>query len=327
MKISNETKVGVLVTTAIVILVVGYNFMKGESLLSSNNTYYAVYTEIDNLLRSNPVVVHGHKVGYVNSVDMDHETLQLIVSVKIPSSIKVPKNSILKITNNDLLGSKVIELILGQDSAIAIDGDTLIAQKDAGMAQALTAVLTPLTEKVNSVLGELDTAMTDVDFKETIAELNLAIVSFKNTTNSLDKVLAGKSEQITSILSNIDAITRDIKSGTPKLASIIESLETTSEDLAQLDLGTISKNLNATILDIKKTLKGIQDGQGSLGKLANDDELWNNLNRSTVSLDSLLKDIQRYPRRYFGITDKQKRKGDKQKELNEDVDLPTDTKK
>ena len=107
MKISNETKVGVLAAVSITILILGYNFMKGEDLFSNSNTYYAVYQKVDGLFRSNPVVVNGYTVGHVSSVEMDVSNLNLIVAVSVPSDIKIPKNSVFKITNNDLVGVRL----------------------------------------------------------------------------------------------------------------------------------------------------------------------------------------------------------------------------
>ncbi|MCB9240250.1 MAG: MCE family protein [Flavobacteriales bacterium] len=326
MKISNETKVGVLAAIAITILIVGYNFMKGENLFTSNNVFYARYETVDGLFRSNPVVINGYTVGQVKSVEMDPTTLNLIVGIQIPETIKVPKNSILKLTNNDLLGSKAIELIMGDTNVLAVSGDTLVSKKDAGMAQAITNILTPLTEQVKTILGKADTALTDVSVQHTLSELNTTLRSFAKTSNDVDQLLQGKSQKINGILTNIESVTADLKSGSPKIKEIVASLEKTASELEKLDFDELSTQLNATITEIQTTLKAIQEGQGSLGKLANDDELWNNLTAATKSLDSLAKDMQRYPRRYLGITEKQRKKGDKQKEFNEGVDLPDEVK-
>jgi phospholipid/cholesterol/gamma-HCH transport system substrate-binding protein len=326
MKISNETKVGIIAAAAITIFIVGFNFLKGESLFSSNNTYYAVYKEVDGLFRSNPVVLNGYKVGHVNSVKMNHENLNLIVEVQIPNTIKLPANTVLKITNNDLLGSKAVEIQMGDAQALALNGDTLTSKKDAGMAQALTSVLSPLSEKVDAVLGDIDTALNDVSLNSTLADLSSALASFKRTTDNINGMLDGKDEQLDQILTNIQSMTADIKASTPKFKKIMESLETTSDEIAQLDLQSLTSELTKTINELKTTLAAIQNGEGTLGKMATDDELWNNLNETTKNLDSLVNDIMTYPRRYTGITEKQRSKGDKQKEVNEGIDLPDETK-
>ena len=101
MKISNETKVGTIATISITILILGYNFMKGENLFTSYNRYYAAYEDVDGLFKSNPVLINGYKIGQVSDVVMDPKTLKLLVEVKVPNNIKVSKDAVIKIVNTD----------------------------------------------------------------------------------------------------------------------------------------------------------------------------------------------------------------------------------
>jgi len=327
MKVSNETKVGIIAAAAITILIVGFNFLKGESLFSKNNTYHGVYQEVDGLFRSNPVVLNGYSIGHVSSVEMDHETLNLIVSVQIPSTIKLPKNTVLKITNNDLLGSKAVEIVMGDDSlGFAANNDTLTSMKDEGMEKAITKVLSPLSKRINDVLGDIDTAISDVSLNQTLADLSDALAVFKTTGVKLNKLIDGKGEEIDVIIANLKALSADLKTSSPQMKQIISNLDTTTAAIARMDLDNMSKELTNTINELHATLEAVNEGQGTLGKLATDDELWHNLNKASHDLDSLVKDIIAYPRRYTGITDGQRKKGDKQKEVNEGIDLPTETK-
>ncbi len=326
MKVSNETKVGLIAAFAITVLILGFNFLKGESLFSKNNTYYAVYDKVDGLFRSNPVVFHGVSVGTVTSVEMDYASRQVIVSVQVPKELEIPRNTTLKITNNDLLGSKAIEIMIPHDTlalpVLAATGDTLISKKDAGMAQALTSVLSPLSESINNVLGNVDAAISDVSLNSTLQDLSEALASFKTTAVKMNSLLDGKDVQVASILGNIEGMTKDLKASTPKINEIVSSLDETTKEIAALDLKSLTTELNATIAELRNTLSSIQAGKGTLGKMATDDALWNQLNKTTHDLDSLLNDIIMYPRRYTGITEKQRKKGDQQKEVKEGIDLP-----
>ena len=58
MKLSNETKVGLLAIVAIVVLVLGFNFLKGSSVFSSPPTLYAKFADIGSLEKSNPVFLY-----------------------------------------------------------------------------------------------------------------------------------------------------------------------------------------------------------------------------------------------------------------------------
>jgi phospholipid/cholesterol/gamma-HCH transport system substrate-binding protein len=313
MKISKESKVGVLVAIAIAILAIGYNFMKGEDIFTSSNEYYGKYKKIEGLFKSNPVLINGYKVGSVSSVQMNNETLELTVGVIVSQDIKIPKNSIMKIVNNDMIGSKAVEIIFGDSKEIAQNGDFFIAQQDQGIAQAVSGVLTPITQSVNSVLGNMDTAIAGVDLRGTLRDASLALRSFKETADKLNKLLAGKDEQITNILNNLEKTTSGLGGLTPKIDTILLELDKTSKDLNQIEFNQLASQIKTLSEELSKTTSAINEKDGSLGMLVHDKSLYNHLDSTISQLKLLLKDIERYPRRYTGVTERQRRKGNKLK--------------
>lgn len=314
MKISKETKVGVLTAIAITILAVGYNFMKGEDIFTSSNEYYGKYKKIEGLFKSNPVLVNGYKVGSVSSVQMNNETLELTVGIIVPQDIKIPKNSIMKIVNNDMIGSKAIEIIFGDSKEVAVNGDFFTAQQDQGIAQAVSDVLTPITKSVNSVLGNVDTAIAGVDLRGTLRDASLALRSFKETADKLNKLLDGKDVQIANILNNVEQATAGLGGITPKIDTILQELDKTSKDLNKVEFDQLANRIKTLSEELSKTTKAINNKDGSLGMLVYDDSLYVNLNSTVTQLETLLKDIEKYPRRYTGVTERQRRKGNKLKE-------------
>ena len=314
MKISKESKVGVLVAIAIAILAIGYNFMKGEDIFTSSNEYYGKYKKIEGLFKSNPVLINGYKVGSVSSVQMNNETLELTVGVIVSEYIKIPKNSIMKIVNNDMIGSKAVEIIFGDSKEVAKNGDFFTAQQDQGIAQAVSGVLTPITQSVNSVLGNMDTAIAGVDLRGTLRDASLALRSFKETADKLNKLLDGKDAQITNILNDVEKTTSGFGGLTPKIDTILLELDKTAKDLNQIEFNQLASQINTLSEELSKTTVAINQKDGSLGMLVHDKSLYDNLDSSLSQLKSLLKDIEKYPRRYTGITERQRRKGNRLKE-------------
>lgn len=313
MKISKESKVGVLVAIAIAILAVGYNFMKGEDIFTTSNEYYGKYKKIEGLFKSNPVLINGYKVGSVSSVQMNNETLELTVGVIVSEDIKIPKNSIMKIVNNDMIGSKAVEIIFGNSKEIAQNGDFFIAQQDQGIAQAVSGVLTPITQSVNSVLGNMDTAIAGVDLRGTLRDASLALRSFKETADKLNKLLDGKDVQIANILNDVEKTTSGLGGLTPKIDTILLELDKTSKDLNQIEFNQLASQINTLSEELSKTTIAINQKDGSLGMLVHDKSLYNHLDSTIAQLKLLLKDIEKYPRRYTGLTERQRRKGNKLK--------------
>jgi len=315
MSISKETKVGILSAFAITVLVIGYNFMRGEDLFTSSNEYFGKYEKIEGLFKSNPVLINGYKVGSVTSIKMNRATLELTVGITVGDDIKVPKNSIMKIVNNDLIGSKAVELIFGDDSTeFAKTGDFLKAEQDQGIAQAVSGVLEPLTKSVSSVLGNIDTAIAGADLETTLRDASLALKSFKETADKLNNLLNGKDAEIAAILGNVKETTVGLKGLTPKIDGILNEIDATSKELSAVEFGALAAQVKNLATELEKTTTAVNSKDGTLGMLVNDKELYNNLDITVAKLKALLEDIEKYPRRYTGLTERQRKKGDKAKE-------------
>ncbi|HAV25614.1 MAG TPA: hypothetical protein DCX01_05510 [Bacteroidetes bacterium] len=318
MAISKEFKVGVLAAISISILAFGYNFMKGQDLFTSTNEYFGKYDRIEGLFKSNPVLISGYTVGSVTSIDMNRETLELTVGITVGNDIKIPKNSIMKIVNNDMIGSKAIELIFGDDStAYAQTGDYLIAEQDQGIAQAVSGVLEPLTKSINSVLGNIDTAIAGADLAGTLKDASLALKSFKETADKLNNLLNGKDAEIEAILNNIKVTTEGLTGLSPQIDEILSEIKGTSSRLSAIEFEALSTQVKSLAGELEKTAAAINGKEGTLGMLVNDKKMYNDLDATIAKLKTLLEDIEKYPRRYTGITERQRKKGDKAKEEGE----------
>lgn len=315
MGISKETKVGILASFAITVLVIGYNFMRGEDLFTSTNEYFGKYEKIEGLFKSNPVLINGYKVGSVTSIEMNRATLELTVGITVGDDIGIPKNSIMKIVNNDMIGSKAVELIFGDDSSsYAKSGDFLIAEQDQGIAQAVSGVLEPLTKSVSSVLGNIDTAIAGADLETTLKDASVALRSFKETADKLNKLLDGKDAEIEAILGNVKETTVGLKGLTPKIDGILNEIDKTSKELSAVEFETLAVQVKTLAGELQKTTTAINSKDGTLGMLVNDKELYTKLDVTVVKLKALLEDIEKYPRRYTGITERQRKKGDEAKQ-------------
>ena len=318
MAISKELKVGVLAAAAISILAFGYNFMKGQDLFTSTNEYFGKYDRIEGLFKSNPVLINGYTVGSVTSIDMNRETLELTVGITVGNDIKIPKNSIMKIVNNDMIGSKAVELIFGDDTTVyAQTGDYLIAKQDQGIAQAVSGVLEPLTKSVNSVLGNIDTAIAGADLAGTLKDASLALKSFKETADKLNNLLNGKDAEIEAILSNVKVTTEGLTGLSPQIDEILTEIKGTSSRLSAIEFEALSTQVKSLAGELEKTAAAINGKEGTLGMLVNDKKIYNDLDGTIAKLKTLLEDIEKYPRRYTGVTERQRKKGDKAKEAGE----------
>ena len=118
MKISNETKVGILAVIAVTLLFIGYSFLKGNDVFSSDNTYYTSYQAVDGLTASKPVLVNGYQIGRVSKMTLQPDG-SILTEFKIKAEYKVPKNTVARIASTDLLGGKAIVFDMGNSTEMA----------------------------------------------------------------------------------------------------------------------------------------------------------------------------------------------------------------
>ena len=308
MKTSKEIKTAVLVLSGILLFIFIFNYLKGENLLSSSRKITAIYSNVEGLAISSAVTINGHKVGRVQDIRFtDDNSGMLEVSMLIDSDFNFSKNSIAELYESGLIGGKAISIIPASDgSANTISGDVLKSKIKPGLTELVNQRLTPLQEKIESVMVSADLLLNNVnsifdektksDIKGSISQLEQTISSFEKTSNSLQNLLETNKNAINNSIGNISDISDDLSIVTDKLSK---------SDFEQ----TINE-LKFSLNNFNSLLSGLDSGEGSLGKLFNDEGLYNNLEASLGQLESLLEDMKLNPKRYvhfslFGKKNKQ----------------------
>lgn len=309
-KVSNETKVGALAAIAITFLVLGYNFLAGQgSFFSKKYTLNVVLDEVSEISTSTPVLFNGFKVGNVTDVEIADPMGKFKVFFVINEDIYIPHGSSVKVTKA-LLGGKALNLIMNKTKKQASNGETLMNLKDTSIMESVSNVLKPLNAKINSIVNSLDSLLAKGELNQSIANLNKSLKSFTRTSDNASALLEQNMPKITGIMSNVESITSNLKNNNDKITLILSNLKTTSDNLATMKLKETVDKANTALAEIGSIMEKINKGEGSLGLLVNDKQLYNNLNSTAFELDKLLKDLQKHPDKYLPIpfTKKQRRK-------------------
>ena len=313
MKISKEFSIGILFILAIIILVWGFNFLKNVEMFSKEKVLFAVYKNVDGLEPSGPIFINGVKVGQVSKVYFAPSLNgDIIVELKFKESFPIPVNSTSRIFSVDLMGSKAINIILGNSENIAEDGDTLHTEVEASLKDAVNAQIAPIKVKAEQLLSSIDTmvvAIQGVFNKDIREDLSASIKSIRHTfnnlettTQNLDTLVYTQSGRLSSIIYNIDMITQNLKNNSQEISRVLDNLATISDTIAQADIGSIARNLNNTITTLSNVLAKLDSGEGTLGMLINDDKLYQDLQKSAYELNRLIEDIRLNPKRYVRLS-------------------------
>jgi phospholipid/cholesterol/gamma-HCH transport system substrate-binding protein len=305
MKISNETKVGALTAIAIVILILGFNFLKGRNLTERNDLIYTVFPDIKGLQVSNPVFIKGLQVGKISEMhEKDNNLTGIVVAINLNKDINIPANS-KAIINSDLLGSNSLEIRMGNSTAYIKDGDTLQTTAKLGIMTEITQSLNPAITNVNKTLASLDILIRQLSAvldPNTQGNLQSIIANLTSTSRQLERLIAAQSESLGNTIDNVETLTGTLAKNSGRIDSTIGNLQRTTQSLADADIAQTLQTVNRTVGKLEQTLNTINSKNGSLGMLLNDRQLYNELRMTNRSLTTLLDDIRVNPKRYVSIS-------------------------
>ena len=303
---NKELKIGLIAIITIGALFIGVNYLKGLNVLSSSRTYYAQYENIGGLQVGSSVLVNGYKVGTVSNIDLLIENNQeLLVTISIEKEFAMPSNTICKIVNQDLMGTKGISLLLGDATDFLAVGDTLNGSVEGTLQDEVNAQILPLKNKAEQLIGSMDSVMmivtavlnkdTRESLRNSLQSLDKTFLLMTETMIKVDSMVAVNDDRITKVVKNLESITSNLESSNGDIKNILTNFSTLSDSLAKADIALVLKNINSI------TTK-INSGEGSIGLLLKDDKIYDNFEKSTRELAELLEDIKRHPSRYVNFS-------------------------
>ena len=312
MKISNEAKVGTLTVLTIALLVFGYNFLRGRSVLKTGNYLYAKYTDAKSLMVSNPVYINGYQVGSVYDIENEDASLKnIIITIKLKDNYQIPDNSMATVKSS-ILGTPSIEIVLGNSAQFLKSGDTIESIQSAGMLGDITSKLDPITTQIKISLNSLDTVLHNINsifntqlkgnITDMLSNIDSATKNIANVTASLNYMLDKEHGSLTNTVQNINSVTKNLADNNNKVNSILTNVETTTQHFSDADVNGAVTKLKASIEQLNDILTKINSDKGSLGLLMNDKTLYTNLNNTVRSANTLMDDLRIHPKRYVNIS-------------------------
>ncbi|HOZ69536.1 MAG TPA: MlaD family protein [Chitinophagaceae bacterium] len=305
MKISNETKVGILTIVALVILIVGFNFLKGKDVFSRSKKIYAVFKELGTLEKSNEAKINGLPIGNVyDKKERDKDVSAVVVTISLTRDINIPKNSVAYISSS-LVGSSYIVIERGNSTEMMGDGDTLSTRMETGILGDVKAQMNPTMARIRDVLDSLKETLSGVNGMlnmENKAYLKETLANLSQASNALNGLLDNKNGALAKTLNNAQAMTESLKNNSEDITATIGNAKKVSEKLAALELQPTIDSLNTMISSLKATAAKLNSSDGTLGALMNDRALYDKLNNAILSAEILIDDLRTHPKRYVNLS-------------------------
>ncbi len=309
MKISNETKVGILTISALTILILGFNFLKGKSLFSKSKKIYAVFNDMGTLEKSNEVKINGLPIGAVyDKKELDKNVSAILITINLTRDINIPDNSVAYI-GSSLVGASFIVIEKGDSKTYLKLGDTLRTREESGIMSQVSAQINPTLTKVRSVLDTLTNTLSGVNGllnSDAKSNLQQTLSNLNRASSSLNGLLDNQTGALAKTLNNASSITEKLKANTEDISKTIGNAKKTSEKLAALELQPTIDSLNTMISQMKaaaaKISTTLSSKDGTLGALINDKALYNKLTDAILSFEILADDLRTNPKRYVNIS-------------------------
>lgn len=297
---TKEVKIALTAIVAIALLFIGINFLKGVNLFKTSNRYHVVFTNINGLTVSTPVYANGYPVGIVRDIAYDYKnTGQVNVDIELDKEMRLPEGSKAEL-ESDMLGSVKVNLILGKNPLKYVEpGDTLQGSMYYGALNKMEAMIPTLERalpKLDSILGSLNKLLADPALAATLKNTEELTAELKTGAKQMNRLLA-----------------KDVPELTGRMNQIATNVETVTGQMARLDVVKTMGHVDTTLSNLQEMSllfnAKLRSRDNSLGLLLNDTRIYENLNHTMMSADSLLMDLKAHPKRYvhfsiFGKKDK-----------------------
>ncbi|MGN1375161.1 MAG: MlaD family protein [Prevotella sp.] len=296
---TKEIKIALVVIAGLIIMFFGMNYLKGLDIFSSSNKYYISFNDISGLSSSSPIYADGYKVGVVRSINYDYnKTGSIMVETSIDNKLRIPKGSSAEIIS-DMLGNVKVNLLLANNPREKIEpGGIINGDINAGalgqMKDIVPAVINMLP-KLDSIVTSLNTLLADPALANSIHNVETISNNLTITTSSINTLLYNLNKDVPTLMSKADRI--------------MDNTDVFTSNLNKIDVAGTMSMVDETLANINQFTSRLNNDNGSLGLLLNDPDLYNNLNATVKSADSLMIDLKAHPKRYvhfsiFGKKDK-----------------------
>ena len=291
---TKEVLIAVTVIISLCVLYFGIEYLKGINLFRPANFYYAKFEKVNGLAVAAPITINGFQVGQVREINYDYKSNDISVLLSLNKDLRIPKGSNVKLSV-DMLGTAQLVMTLADNQEYYNVGDEIPSGTVAGLMDALGDNIMPavnnLLPKIDSILTNINNILANPALNNSVGRLDGITADLKASSLELSRLM---NHQVPSIMTNVDGITTNLNASSANIKVL-------SEELKDMPLQQTVANANATMENLKQLSENLNNKNSTLGLLMNDKALYQHLDNAVASLDTLLTDIQRNPKRYVTI--------------------------
>ena len=279
---TREVKIALVAIAGVVILFFGMNFLKGLTLFSNDTGYKVMFKDITGLSSSTPIYANGFAVGVVTGIQYNYDQKgDIVVTIDLDKNMRVPQGSTAPNSGQFLSPGDVIQGNVSKGALAQV----------ADMVPSIERLL----PKLDSILANVNAILANPAINQSLDNVQGLTANLRTTSQQLNGLVAG--------------LNRSVPAMVGKANKVLDNTNTLTTNLAALDLDGTMQQVNRTLANVEEMTQKLNSNEGSLGLLMRDPTLYNNLNATLMSADSLLVNVRQHPKRYvhfslFGRKDK-----------------------
>ncbi len=294
-----ELQIALVAILGVIVLFFGMRFLKGLSLFSAANTFYASFKDISGMTKSSPVYANGFKVGTVADIDYDYTNRgNIVVELDLKKEFQPPKGTVAEIAS-DLMGNVKVVLVLPHEvDGIMTEGDTISGDIARGMmdkAAGMVPTVEKMLPKLDSIMASLNALLADPAVRNSLHNVEQITNDLTVTTKQVNSLMKQMNGKMPSLLAKAD--------------NTLGNTEKLTQNLSEINVAATMAKVDATLNNVHEMTEKLNSNEGTLGLLMKDPQLYNNLTNTMRDADSLVVDLKAHPKRYvhfslFGRKDK-----------------------
>ncbi|MEG1864791.1 MAG: MlaD family protein [Alistipes sp.] len=293
-----EIKIGIFAVLMIGAAWAGIRFLKGFDIFSRNTEYYAAYDQINGVQAASPIMMRGVKIGTVTGISFDPtRSEKVVLRFTIKRQYHIPTDSEAKIFSNGFMGAKAIEITYGTASTCLSEGDTLRSSRDRDLMDMAGSELDFFKQKFSQITTDLSRVMDNMNrlMEANAQNISGTIGNLNALTGDMAGIVGAEKQNLKAAVENLTKFSAMLGSNAGRVDSILMGLNGITTQLSEQD---VVRKIATTVDGLNALIVKIDQGDGTVGKLMNDPELYNTLDEASRNLSSLLANLQQYPGRY-----------------------------
>lgn len=319
MKVSKEFKTGLVVILSTLLLIFGVNYLKGNSFFGGDDVYYAYFPTSGSLTPSSSVTLNGVEIGKVISVELVNpnefidENKRVLIKFNIQNpELKLAVGSDVQIVPGVLSTGVQIEQNFIADKGYYNIGDTLAGTVSQEISEQLESELLPLKRKMENLMVSVDNIVASINnFWDTSAahtmdaglnEVKIAVSRFSRVAYNLDNLVLDQKDKLNNIFDNVEQISSSIVETERQIKEVVGNVSNLTDTLLTANFKEAIAQTTVTMQNINQALEASANGEGTLGKLLNDEQLYDELNETNQKMQELVEDIKLHPERYIHVS-------------------------